>query len=58
MTIADLLDKWEQDASRMDDYAGVRGATLCRRFAAELSEAVRAEQDVVLTITESAIESR
>ncbi len=55
--IAELLVKWEADAARMEDFADTRGAFLCRRFAAELSEVIRAQQDETLTLAEAALES-
>ena len=56
--IAELLEKWEQDAARMDDYEDTRGAAFARRHMAELREAVRAEENVLLTYAEAERVSR
>jgi len=55
--IAELLAKWEDDASALERYSDARGAAVCRLHAAELGEAIRASQDELLTIAESARES-
>jgi len=55
--IADLVEKWERDASVMEDYADARGAAVCRLHVAELREAVRAWHEEVLTLAQAALES-
>ena len=51
--IAELLEKWELDATRMEDYADTRGAAVSRLHIAELREAVRAEENALLSYAEA-----
>ena len=55
--VAALMAKWEDDATALERYADARGAAVCRLHVAELGEAIRASQDEVLTVAESARES-
>ena len=55
--VTDLAATWEADAEILERHEDARGATLCRRSAAALREAVRADQDRLLTVAEAALES-
>ncbi len=56
-SVTELAARWDADAETLERHEDARGATLCRRFAAELREAVRADQDRPLTVAEAALES-
>jgi len=49
--------KWEADAATMEQYSDARGAAVCRLHLAEFKEAVRAEDEHTLTLSEAALES-
>ena len=55
--VAELLQKWEDHAATMEQYSDARGAAVCRLHVAELKEAVRAEANTSLTLSEAARES-
>lgn len=55
--VTELVARWEADAEILERHEDARGATFCRRFAAELREAMRADQDRPLTVAEAALES-
>ena len=55
--VADLAAHWEADAEVLERRGDPRGATLCRQCAVELREAIRAEGNSSLTLSEAARES-
>ena len=56
-SVTELAARWESDAEMLETYKDGRGAELCRQFAAELREAMRAEENEVLTLAQAALES-
>ena len=55
--LAELMRKWEHDASTLEEYSDARGAEVCRLHIAELREAIRAEEEQPLTVSQAAAES-
>ena len=55
--VTDLAANWEADAEVLERRGDARGAALCRQCAVELREAVRADGNASLTLSEAALES-
>ena len=55
--VVDLAASWEADAEVLGRRGDARGPALLRQCAAELREAVRADQNQELTLAEAALES-
>jgi hypothetical protein len=55
--LADLMRKWEEDAVTLARYLDARGAEVCRMHIVELREAMRAEGEQQLTLSEAAARS-